>query len=227
MEKVIVEDPAAEAAARIAAVVTAGGHVALSGGSTPRAAFERLAAMDLDWSRCTLWFGDDRAVPPDDENSNYRMAREALLDPLGSGAPQVHRIEGELGADEAAERYESELRTAFGDSLPRLDLNLLGIGLDGHTASLFPNQPSLEERERWAVAVPEAGQPPWVPRVTMTLPVINASAQILFLIKGADKAEPVARAFGGEPGADTPASLVRAESGTLTVVMDAAAAALL
>ncbi len=183
--------------------------------------------MQLDWSGCTLWFGDERCVPPDDERSNYGMVRAALLDRLGDAAPEVHRIRGEEGPDQAAAMYEGELREPLGDGTPVLDLVLLGIGLDGHTASLFPNQDSLDERDRPVVGVPEAGQPPHVARVTLTLPAINAAREVIFLIKGADKAEPVGRAFGAEPSPETPASLVRPNSGRLTVLLDEAAAALL
>ena len=222
----VVDDPAAAATERLAAAVAAGRQLALSGGSTPRAAYERLAALDLDWSRCTLWFGDERCVPPDDERSNFGMVRAALLDRLPAGdGPAVRRIRGELGPDEGAAAYERELRDAFGDGPPRLDLVLLGIGPDGHCASLFPNDPALGERRRSAVGVPRAGLPPFVPRVTLTLPAINAAREVVFLIAGAEKADAVARAFGGEPTPEVPASLVRPSSGRLELLVDAAAAA--
>ncbi len=222
--RVIVDDPAAEAAERIAAVVRAGGHVALAGGNTPSASYERLAGMNLDWSACTLWFGDERCVPPDDERSNYGMAREALLDRIERDPPDVRRIPGEEGADAAAGAYERELVTVFGDGPPALDLVLLGIGHDGHTASLFPGQPSLDERERSVVGVEEAGQEPYVPRVTLTLPAINAAREVFFLVVGEGKADPVARAFGAEPSREVPSSLVAPDPGTLTLLLDAAAA---
>jgi 6-phosphogluconolactonase len=224
VQRVIVEDPAAEAAERIAKVVVAGGNIALAGGSTPRAAYERLSAMGLDWSSCRLWFGDERCVPPDDERSNYRMAHESLLEPLGDSAPEAHRIEGELGPDAAAKRYQAELTDALGDQRPQLDLLLLGIGPDGHTASLFPGKPALDELDRAVVGVPEAGQPPYVPRVTLTLPVLNAAREVLFLIKGAEKAGPAASAFGDDPDPALPASLVRPRSGRLTILLDRDAA---
>src|ERR671917_289127 len=122
----IVDDPAAEAADLIAEAVRGGGHIALAGGSTPRAAYERAAEMELDWSGATLWFGDERCVPPDDELSNYRMAKEALLDRIDCAA--VKRIPAERGPHVGAEDYERELRTTLGEGLPRLDLILLGIG---------------------------------------------------------------------------------------------------
>ena len=223
----VVDDVAKVAAERIAAAVRAGGHIALSGGSTPRAAHERVAAIgDLDWAGVQLWFGDDRAVPPENEHSNYRMARESLLDRIEGAAPEVHRIPTELGYREAAAAYERELGEAFGtDEPPALDLVLLGIGPDAHTASLFPGAPELRERERWVVGVDTPGMAPLVSRVTLTLPVLNAAREAVFLISGEDKAEAVARAFGDHPaGPEAPASLVDPLDGSLTVLLDAPAA---
>jgi 6-phosphogluconolactonase len=225
----IVADPAASAAERIAAVVEHGGQMALAGGSTPRRAYELLAAKDLDWSGCEVWLGDDRCVPPDHEHSNYKMVSEELVDrlPICHRPPGWHRIRGELGPGAAADAFEAELRAAFAAdaAVPVFDLVLLGIGPDAHTASLFPNDPALGERERWAVGVPVPGMAPLVPRVTWTLPVLDAAREVLFLIAGADKADAVARAFGDAPGPDAPASLVRPARGSLTVLLDAAAAA--
>ena len=218
---VVTDDPAGAAAERLAAA--AGGHVALAGGSTPRNAYDRVTGMEVDWSSTSVWFGDDRAVPPDHEHSNYRMAREALLDRIEPGA--VHRMKGELGHEEAALEYERELRGVFGDGVPALDLILLGLGPDSHTASLFPNDPALGERERLAVGVEIPGMAPLVPRVTLTLPVLNSGREVLFLVAGEDKADAVARAFSGAPDPGAPASLVSPEPGSLTVVLDPAAAA--
>ena len=222
-EIVITEDVAGAAAERIAAAVRAGGHIALSGGSTPRKAHERVAAIELDWSGVELWFGDDRAVPPDHEHSNYRMAKESLLDHVSAG--EVHRVKGELGYEAAADDYERELRGSFGDVVPSLDLVLLGLGPDSHTASLFPGDDALGERERVAVGVETPGMAPLVSRVTLTLPVLNAGKEVVFLISGEDKAEAVARAFGDAPDPDAPASLVRPEQGNLTLLLDPPAAA--
>ena len=202
----------------------AGGHVVLSGGSTPRAAYERLASLELDWPQATLWFGDERCVPPDDERSNYRLVREAILDRLAGPPPVVRRIQGELGPEDAADQYERELRGELGQELPRLDFVLLGIGPDAHCASLFPNQRTLEEHERAVVGVDEAGMPPFVPRVTLTLPAINAAREVVFLVAGDDKAEAVARAFA-DPDPSAPASLVAPSPGSLTWLLDPAAAA--
>jgi 6-phosphogluconolactonase len=223
-EVVLSDDPAGAAAERLAAA--AGGQIALAGGSTPKAAYELAAGMGVDWSSTGFWFGDERAVPPDHEHSNYRMAREALLDRIEPGA--VRRIKGELGHEEAADDYERELHEAFGgDGVPALDLILLGLGPDAHTASLFPNDAALGERERWAAPVETPGMAPLVSRVTLTLPVVNAAREVLFLVSGEDKAEAVGRAFRGAPDPGAPASLVQPESGSLTLLTDPAAARML
>jgi 6-phosphogluconolactonase len=195
----------------------------LTGGSTPRAAYQRLAKIDLDWSRCRLWFSDERCVAPDDERSNFGMARAALLDRLRNG-PDVRRIPAERGPHDGADVYEQELRSVFGDGIPALDFVLLGIGSDAHCASLFPNHPELDERKRLAVGVEEPGLAPFVPRVTLTLPVLNEARAVVFLVAGEHKSAAVARAFEGEPGPAAPASLVAPVSGALTVLLDDAAA---
>jgi 6-phosphogluconolactonase len=207
----VVDDPAREAGALLAEAARAGGRLALSGGTTPGAAYK--AAAVGDWSRAEVWFGDDRAVPPGDERSNYLLVRETLL---GSVTPAaVQRIEGELGAEEAAARYDKLV-----DDLD-FALALNGIGTDGHTASLFPRAPALHERERRVVAA-EPGLEPWVPRVTMTPAVFARMDLLVYLATGENKADPVARAFAGEPSDDIPASTVR---GKRTVaLLDAAAA---
>jgi 6-phosphogluconolactonase len=207
----------------MAAHVRAGSHVALSGGSTPRAAYERLAGFELDWSSATLWFGDERCVAPDDERSNFLMVRSALLDRLPPPGPRVERIEAERGPEEGAASYQRLLRDAFGTDTPELDLVLLGIGPDGHCASLFPGGPELTERARLVAGVKRAGLAPWVPRVTLTLPAIDAGRAVVFAAAGADKAQAVARAVAGDPG--LPAGLVAPASGDLTFLLDAEAAA--
>jgi 6-phosphogluconolactonase len=136
----------------------------------------------------------------------------------------VRRIRGELGPAAGADDYEAQLSEVFGDALPELDFALLGLGPDGHVASLFPGRPEVAETRRRAVGVPEAGLEPFVPRVSLTLPVLNAGAEVMFLVAGADKAEAVARAFGAPPDPDTPASLVAPTSGSLTVLLDPPAA---
>jgi 6-phosphogluconolactonase len=196
---------------------SAGGQVAVSGGSTPRRAYELAAELLPDWSGAHVWFCDDRVVPPADERSNYRLLQESLLVRLAD-PPIVHRIEGELDADEAAARYDAEM------SAITLDLALVGIGPDGHTASLFPNAPALEERERRAVAAEPAFEP-FVSRVTLTPPVFEATGLLVYLATGADKAEAVRRAFAEDPSPATPASLIRGRE-TIAIV-DPAAASLL
>jgi len=190
-----------------------GGHIALSGGSTPGPAYELAAELQPDWCRAELWFADERCVKPSDERSNYRLVRERLVDRLERGPAAEHRIRGELTPERAADEYEQELRGVT------LDLALLGIGDDGHTASLFPNDAALEESRRRAVAV----ERPDITRVTLTLPVLRAAAAVVFLVVGEEKEDAVTRAFGS-PSPETPASLARSESGTTYAFLDRAAA---
>jgi 6-phosphogluconolactonase len=221
----VVDDPAAEVAALLVDVACAGGHVALSGGSSPKRAYEMAAGSDADLSAATLWLGDERVVPPDDERSNVRMVRAAWLERLPEeGRPRLMPVDTALGHDAAAAAYESLLRENLGNH-PRLDLALMGLGPDVHTASLFPGKPALQETQRLVVGVPEAGMEPQVPRVTMTLPTFNMAKEVVFLIAGADKAAAVKRAFGDPPDESAPAAQVRPGAGTLTVILDAAAAA--
>jgi 6-phosphogluconolactonase len=213
----IVENPAADAAELIAEAVRTGGNIALAGGSTPKAAYGIAADMELDWSGATLWFGDERCVPPDDELSNYRMAKEALLDRIEGDPPTVKRMPGEKGPHAGAEDYERELQETLGEQIPRLDLILLGIGPDLHTASLFPNQPTLQVTDRVVVGTEQAGLEPHVPRITLTLPAINAARSKVFLIAGEDKSDAVRDAIGNGMG---PAGMVDAD----LVLLDEAAA---
>jgi len=227
IETRVVDDPAAVCAERLAESVSRGVHIVLTGGSTPRLCYERLAGMGLDWAGTTLWWSDERCVPPDDENSNYGMVKRALLDRLpapSEGGPEVRRMRGEEGPHAGADDYDRELREALGEELPRLDLALLGLGPDAHVASLFPGQETLRARGRAAIGVELAGLEPFVPRISLTLPVLNAARSVVFLVTGEDKADAVARAFAGEPSENAPGSLVRPESGDLTLIADAAAA---
>ena len=212
----VVEDPARLAAGWLVHTASEPGHIALGGGTSVGRAYELAAELQPEWSReVHVWFGDERAVPPADERSNYRLVRETLLDRLRA-QPTVHRIHGELGAPDAAELYGREL-----DGVT-LDLALNGIGADGHTASLFPGAPALEERERRAVAA-EAGLEPFVERVTLTAPVFASTRLLVYLVTGDAKAAAVRRAFAEEASAETPASLIR---GVETIaILDAAAAA--
>lgn len=204
-----------EAADLLAESARRGGHIALSGGSTPRPAYESAARLAPDWSGVEIWWADERCVPPDDERSNYRLVRESLLDRLDRKPSIEHRVLGELSPGEAADAYDAELASVV------FDLALLGIGPDGHTASLFPNDPALDEVGRRAAAVPR----PDVDRVTATIPQLNASEIVVFLIIGEEKADAVARSFSAPPDPATPAGLVRSASGTTIVLLDRAAAA--
>ena len=221
-EITVLDDPGAAVAERLTEAAERGGDIVLTGGSTPRGAYERAARQDADWSGATVWFSDERMVPPDHADSNFRMADEALLSRL-SRPPRVMRIEGELGAEAAAGAYEALLREHLGSD-PRFDLILLGMGPDSHVASLFPGKPELEEHGRFAVAVPIAGMEPQVPRVTLTFPVLNRGREVDFLIAGPDKADAVARAFTEPPDPEAPAGRVRPDQGSLRVFLDEAAA---
>jgi 6-phosphogluconolactonase len=221
----VVDDPAAEVADLLVDVTAAGGHVALSGGSTPRRAYELAARTDADLSAATLWLGDERVVPLDDERCNLRMVRSSWTDRLPEERrPRLMPVDTALGHDAAAAAYESLLRETIGNH-PRLDLALMGLGPDGHTASLFPGKPAVQETRRLAVGVPEAGMEPQVPRVTLTLRLFNTAREVVFLVAGADKAAAVRRAFATPPDETAPAALVRPGAGTLVLVLDPPAAA--
>jgi 6-phosphogluconolactonase len=215
--------------------------VALAGGSTPRASYERLAtnefAARVDWPRVHIFWGDERCVPPDHPDSNYRMAREALLEHVPLPVGNIHRIRGEMEPEQAAAEYERTLRTFFspglsegeaGDERPtsRFDLILLGMGDDGHTASLFPGTVALHEQERWVMAHYVEKLRTW--RVTLTPVAINAAAHVAMVVSGAGKAERLRQALVGpyQPNA-LPAQIVRPARGGLLWLVDAAAAALL
>ena len=211
--------------------------IALSGGSTPRRLYQVLAAPEIarqvPWQHTQIFWGDERHVPPDSDESNYRMAKEALLDHVPVPAQNVHRIPAELAnPDTVAVAYADELRQAFnldgGDppELPRFDLILLGMGDDGHTASLFPHSPGLHERTRLVVANP-------VPkldttRITLTLPVINNAARVWFLVVGGSKAEILQRVLEGPPAPEElPSQLINPTDGELLMLLDGTAAAAL
>ena len=226
-------DALAEAAARAfaerskAAIAERGRFaVALAGGSTPEATFRILArdhADAVDWPDVHVFFGDERTVPPDHEDSNYRMAREALLDhvPVGS----AHPMRGELPPEEAAAAYEEELRGFFGEEPPVFDLIMLGIGGDGHTASLFPETSALEVTERLVVANPVLKLD--TTRITLTAPVLNAARDVFFLVAGEGKAEALEEILEGNPDPRAyPASLVQPPGGP-TWMVDKEAASLL
>jgi 6-phosphogluconolactonase len=209
--------------------------VALSGGSTPKAMFGLLAADEaagrnaLPWDEVQVFFGDERHVPPDHPESNYRMANEALLSRVPIPPANVHRFRAELDAARAAVEYENELRSVFGfgaGEVPRFDLIMLGMGPDGHTASLFPGSAALMEQNALVCAN-------WVEkfdshRITFTFPLLNAAAEVLFVAGGADKADVLRHVFRGDPsGRSYPAQAVRPAAGRLLWLVDEAAAAAL
>jgi 6-phosphogluconolactonase len=214
----ILEEPAAAAAELLAEAARNGANLALAGGTTVSPAYERAAQLEPDWGRAEIFFGDERAVPPTDPRSNYRLVRETLIDRLAVEPRAVHRIEGESEPEEAASTYDQLL----GDFTIELALN--GIGADGHTASLFPNSPALEADEERAVAV-EAKLEPFVPRITLTPRVFEETDLLVYLVTGSGKAEAVWRAFAADPDPATPASLVRGRE--TVVLLDAPAASLL
>ncbi len=213
------EEAARLVAERLAEQARAGGSLVLTGGSTPRRAYELTGGLEPDWSRAELWWGDERCVPPDDERSNFGLAKQALLDRLDGEPAAVHRMRGELGRDAGAAEYARELA-----GVSTFDLVLLGLGPDGHVASLFPGFPTLEVTDRDTVGS-EAGHEPFVDRISLTLPRLCATRELLFLVAGEDKADAVARALAGEPSHETPGSLARAAEGTTRAVLDRAAAA--
>src|SRR5919199_1602276 len=202
--------------------------VALSGGSTPRRVYELLAEDDyraqVSWPGVHLFFGDERTVAPDHPDSNYRMANEALLSRVPIPAENVHRIDGVGDAAAGASKYESELRAFFGDAAwPRFDLVMLGMGDDGHTASLFPGSAALAEQQAWVAANWVEKFQTW--RITLTAPAINAARRVLFLVTGAGKAERLREVLKGERDpARLPSQLIRPRDGALEWFVDRAAA---
>ena len=203
---------------RLAEQARAGGSIVLTGGSTPRRAYEIAAGLEPDWSNVELWWGDERCVPPDDARSNYCLAKAALLDRLETPPKSVHRMEGELGRDEGSREYRLELT-----DVDTFDLVLVGLGPDGHVASLFPDFPTLDVTSRDVVGS-DAGYEPFVDRISMTLPRLCNTRELLFLVAGADKADAVARALAGEPSRQTPGSLARSTEGATRAILDRAAA---
>jgi 6-phosphogluconolactonase len=165
--------------------------LALSGGSTPPRLYALLASRfreDIPWAGVHIFWGDERYVPPDDSRSNYGMARKTLLDHVPCPAANIHPMPTHFPTpDEAARDYEATLRSHFSTAWPRFDLMFLGLGPDGHTASLFPGSPAIDERTRWVLPVPDPPAPPM--RLTLTLPVLSQSAHTYFLVSGSDKAQ--------------------------------------
>lgn len=234
------DDLAAHAADLIAqaaqAAIRARGRamVALAGGSTPKKTYSVLAQparrIRIDWARTFLFLGDERFVPPDDPSSNFAMVQQTLLAPVSAPAGHAFPVPTQLGtAAAAAAAYATTLTAAFGigdrADPPRFDLILLGLGEDGHTASLFPGAASLSVTDRWVVASPPGPLPPPVERITLTFPVLNAAREIVFLVSGQNKAETLRDVLEGKPGREQPPAVrVRPEDGTLTWLVDEAAA---
>jgi 6-phosphogluconolactonase len=213
----ILDDPAVVVGELLATQARAGGSIAFTGGSTPRIAYERAAALQPDWGAVSVWWGDERCVPPDDDRSNFRLADEALLSHLEAAPRQTHRIRGELPPEDAAAELDAALAGVT------LDLVLLGMGPDGHVASLFPGTPQLTVEDRRAVSGPP-GLDPFVERVTMTMPMLRGARRIVLLVTGEAKAEPIARSFGGpELDEELPASLLRLAAAPVEVFLDRAA----
>ncbi len=217
------------ATGRMAAAERGAFRVALSGGNTPRAAYELLGQEplrdELSWSDVFIYFGDERCVPPNDEQSNYRMAQETFLDAVGIPHANVHRIRGEADPGQAANEYASILRADLGDA-PRLDLMMLGLGLDGHTASLFPGTPPDTDDDSLVRAVYAQSQMMW--RVTMTPKVINLARTVVFAVEGAAKAQILAAVYQGpiDP-VKYPAQIVQPVSKRLLWFVDELAAGML
>jgi 6-phosphogluconolactonase len=208
-------------------------RIAISGGSTPKAMFQLLAEPtqpylnDIPWAQLQLFWVDERCVPPDNDESNYKMTHQAMLSKVPLPEANIHRMEGELDPEEAASRYESEIRNTFkleGAETPTFDLILLGLGPDGHTASLFPHTEGLNEMARIAIANHVPQKDTW--RMTLTWPVIAQGREVAFLIEGKEKTEMVRTVFTGAYDPETyPAQLIRPSNGQLKLLLDTAAAA--
>src|SRR5579862_6426592 len=192
--------------------------VALSGGSTPKAMFALLAtdefAKQIDWKKVHLFWGDERCVPPDNADSNYRMTKETLLDHVSIPPENIHRMKGEIEPMVAAAQYESELDTFFKSETPRFDLIHLGMGDDGHTASLFPGTPPIFEQNQWVVGHMVEKVKMW--RITLTPVVLNVAANISFLIGGKAKAETLSKVLKGPYQPDVlPSQIIKPTNGKL------------
>ena len=220
----VLADPVGACAGLLIATAGSGGELVLAGGRTPGPAYVQAARESAAWRRATVWFGDERCVSPKDVRAELPDDSATLLARLDpSSWPDVRRIRGELGVDDAVRDYERQLRDA---GPPRFDLVLLGVGTDGHTASLFPDQDALNERERLVVGVERPGRSPFVPRVTLTIPALTSAKRVVFLVTGAEKAGAVAAAFGpaARPDPHVPASMVVDAAAEVVVLLDAAAA---
>ena len=203
-------------------------HVALAGGSTPKSMYGLLVSPGMrervNWKLVAFFFGDERAVPPEHPDSNYRMAYDAMFRCLDLTAGQVHRMKGERGdLQKAATDYEDELREVFGGRMPAFDLILLGMGPDGHTASLFPGDPALKETARWVTPVFQAPKPP-PQRLTLTIPVLNHAREVIFLVTGEEKGNALREVLKGDAPPMLPAAVVNAGAPRVTWLVDHPAA---
>lgn len=203
--------------------------IALSGGTTPKKLYGLLATepyrSQIDWAKVEIFWSDERCVPPDDAESNYHMAHEVMLSKLPLSASQIHRMPAdEADRDAAAEKYTQEMQRVFGETLPHFDLLQLGMGPEGHTASLFPHQPSLHEQQRLVMSVTVPKPPP--PRLTFTPPLLNAARHILFLVTGGEKADAIQAVLEGNRQPDEyPAQIVQPTQGEVTWMLDNSTAA--
>ena len=202
-------------------------RVALSGGSTPRALYELLVDQSIEWQRVHIFWSDERCVPPDQPESNYRLAYQTLLSKVNVIDQNIHRMKGELDPAQAALDYENELQQAFNvrpPLFPRFDLILLGLGPDAHTASLFPGTDAVHEQQRWVVAHHVEALP--ANRITLTPPILNHAIQILFLVAGIDKAAAVRSVLSPGPRDPDrfPAQVVDPIDGQVTWLIDQIAA---
>ncbi|MGC9220671.1 MAG: 6-phosphogluconolactonase [Solirubrobacteraceae bacterium] len=227
----VVGDPAAVCAQVLSEAAATGGHVVLTGGTSPQRAYTLAASQaPQSWQGAKLWFSDERCVPPDDERSNFGMVKRTLLDPLHAAGVEVgfcQRIKGEDGPQQAALEYQRELETLGTEvGAVSFELVLLGIGSDGHICSMFPNQASVSDSTRLVAGVERAGLAPFVPRVTLTFKALSAARRVLVLATGAGKADAVAAAFAQDAPhtPEVPASLLVEHVGEIVVLVDEDAA---
>lgn len=226
-------DAAAELIVRLAHKVIGDGRrfsLVLAGGSTPKALYEQLASgvyqERLAWSQIDIFFGDERCVPADDPQSNFRMVNEAMLKYVPIPKVNIYAIEGDVEPHEAAQKYEDKVRAYFGDGEPRFDLVLLGMGEDGHTASLFPMTAAIHEQKQWVVAQYVEKLSDW--RVTLTPVILNNAAHTVFFVAGETKAEALKAVLQGEKQVDSlPSQVIQPKDGNLSWYVDRAAASLL
>jgi 6-phosphogluconolactonase len=223
----VLDDPVPAFTQAILDTARSRGHIVLTGGSTPKLAYQRAAHQPQAFAGAHIWFGDERCVPPGDERSNFGMARQTMLEAIeqaGVSLGGCYRMKGELGPEDGAADYARQLTEAAD---PEFDLILLGIGPDAHIASMFPGQESLQERSKPVVGVPEAGFEPYVPRISLTFPALARARRVLLVATGQGKADAVAKAFGPQarPTTGAPASMLVEHVRALTVLLDPDAAA--